>query len=907
MTTPTELVPRGAPAVPAPELQPRTPDIDPEETREWLEAFDAVVEHHGPERAHYLLVQLLKRAQVDRVSLPALVQTPYVNTIPVEQEPPYPGDEEIERRIRRVIRWNAVAMVVRANAHFPGIGGHLATYASAATLYEVGFHHFFRGKREGPGDMVFFQGHSSPGIYARAFLEGRLTEEQLLRFRRECGGGGLSSYPHPWLMPEFWEYPTVSMGLGPIAAIYQARFNRYLQARGICDTEQTRVWCFLGDGECDEPEALGALHLAARERLGNLIFVVNCNLQRLDGPVRGNGKIIQELEAVFHGAGWRVIKVIWGREWDPLLARDTDGVLVRRMGEVLDGEYQKYVVEKGSYIREHFFGVDPRLRRLVEHLSDDEIWHLRRGGHDARKVYAAYAAACAETERPTVILAKTVKGWTLGEGAEGRNIAHQAKKMRKEELRAFRDRLHLEVPDDQLDEPPFIRLREGSPEWEYLYERRQALGGWLPERRVRSVSIPAPPLDWFARFLEGSDKAEASSTAAFGRLLAQLMAHPTIGRRIVPIIPDEARTFGLDALFRRYGIYSSVGQLYEPVDIDVYLYYREAKDGQVLEEGICEAGCTASFIAAGTAYAAFQQPMVPFYIFYSMFGFQRTGDQLWAAGDQRVRGFLIGGTAGRTTLAGEGLQHCDGHSHVLAAPFPHVRAYDPCYAYELAVIIQDGLERMLTREEDVVYYITVMNESYPMPPMPAGEGVREGIVAGMYRLRPAPEGTAGPRARLFGSGAILREALAAQQELAERWGVAAEVWSVTSYQQLRRQALEVERWNRLHPTAAPRRPLVAELLREEHGPVVAASDYVKLVPDQIAPWVPGGMTVLGTDGFGRSDTREALRRHFEVDRTAIAVATLAALARRGEIAPQLVAEAIAEYGLDPEAPDPAGR
>jgi pyruvate dehydrogenase E1 component len=887
------------------ELDFHTLDVDPQETREWLDAFESVVDHHGTERANYLLTRLLKHAQVERVSLPALVQTPYVNTIHVDHEPAYPGDEDIERRIRRYIRWNAVAMVLRQNLQHPGIGGHLATYASAATLYEVGFDHFFRGKADGPGDMIFYQGHASPGIYARAYIEGRLAEDDLHRFRREVDAPGLSSYPHPWLMPDFWEFPTVSMGLGPIAGIYQARFNRYLQARGLARTEDTRVWCFLGDGECDEPEALGALHLASRERLGNLIFVVNCNLQRLDGPVRGNGKVIQELEAVFHGAGWRVIKVIWGREWDELLAADHDGLLVRRMGAALDGDYQKYSVEDGGYVREHFFGTRPELRAMVDHLSDDEVWHLRRGGHDTRKVYAAYHAACEELERPTVILAKTVKGWTLGEGAEGRNVAHQTKKMKIAELKVFRDRLELDVPDEQLEHPPYIRFPEGSPELTYLHERRHALGGSIPERKVTSVSFPAPPLDFYARFLESSGAQEVSSTGAFARLLAQLMGHEEFGRRIVPIIPDEARTFGLDALFRKYGIYSSKGQLYEPVDKDVYLYYREATDGQVLEEGICEAGCTASFIAAGTSYAAFGEPMIPFYIFYSMFGFQRTGDQVWAAGDQRARGFLIGGTAGRTTLGGEGLQHCDGHSHVLATTYPHVRAYDPCYAYELAVIIQHGMERLLTEEHDEIYYITVMNEAYSMPAMPAGEEVQRGILAGMYRLRAASPRGDGRCVRLFGSGAILREVIEAADLLADRFDVTAEVWSVTSYQQLRREALAAERWNRLHPGEAPRRSFVETALGDTAWPIVAASDYMTLVPDQIARWVPGPMRVLGTDGFGRSDERASLRRHFEVDAASIACAALAALAERGTIDAGQAREALGALGVDPEQPDPA--
>ena len=874
-------------------------DVDPLETQEWLDAFEALVDHHGVERAHFILLRLLKHAQIERVRLPALVQTPYVNTIAVEHEPTYPGDPDIERRIRRYIRWNAVATVIRANGQHPGIGGHLATYASAATLYEVGFNHFFRGKSDGPGDMVFFQGHSSPGVYARAFLEGRLSEAQLLRYRREVGGGGLSSYPHPYLMPTFWEFPTVSMGLGPIAAIYQARFNRYLEARGLAETSATRVWAFVGDGESDEPETLGALHLASRERLSNLVFVVNCNLQRLDGPVRGNGKIIQELEAVFHGAGWRVIKVVWGREWDPLLAADSDGTLVRRMGEAVDGNYQKYSVESGAYIREHFFGTDPRLQQMVAHLSDTDIWHLRRGGHDARKVYAAYAAACAETERPVVILAKTVKGWTLGEGAEGLNIAHQAKKMNLRELRAFRDRLELAIPDSELETPPFLRFEPGSPESNYMVERRAALGGPMPERRVRPYSIPAPKIDAFKRYLEGSGGGEVSSTGAFARMLAQLMADKAIGPLVVPIIPDEARTFGLDALFRKHGIYSSVGQRYEPVDAAKLLSYREAKDGQVLEEGICEAGCMASFTAAGTAYAAFGRPLIPFYIFYSMFGFQRTGDQVWAAGDQRVRGFMIGGTAGRTTLAGEGLQHCDGHSHVLATTFPHVHAYDPCYAYELAVILQHGLRTILEDEQDVIYYITVENEALRMPAMPSGEDVGEAIVAGMYKLHDAPEADAPRRVVLLGSGTVLPEVVAAQAILWDQFEVAAEIWSVTSYQLLRREALACEKRNRLYPDQKVVLPLVTRNLPEADVPVVATSDYQTLVPDQVARWVPGGLSTLGTDGFGLSDTREALRRHFEVNSASIVAAALAVLARRGLVPTETALQARAASALAP--------
>ena len=885
------------------ELATMLQDIDPIETQEWLESFDALVARHGMERAHFILTTLLKRAQVERVRLPALVQTPYINTIAPDHEPAYPGDEELELIIRRYIRWNAVAMVVSANSKFPGIGGHLSTYASAATLYEVGFNHFFRGSQGGLGDLVFFQGHASPGIYARAFLEGRLDEDQLQHFRREVNPGeGLSSYPHPRLMPNFWQFPTVSMGLGPIAAIYQARFNRYLANRGVVETEPCRVWAFVGDGECDEPETLGALHLASRERLSNLTFVVNCNLQRLDGPVRGNGKIIQELEAVFHGAGWNVIKVIWGRKWDPLLEADSDGLLVRRMGEATDGEYQKYSVETGDYIRRHFFGKYPQLLELVRDKSDDALHRLRRGGHDLRKVYAAYDAAMREEEKPTVILAKTVKGWALGDSVEGRNITHQQKKLSLEELAVFRDVLTLDIPDEKLVDPPLLRLEEGSREHKYLIERRQALGGFLPTRRVKSVSVPAPPVSWFKRYLQGSGEQEVSTTGAFSRMLGQLLSEKDIGPRIVPIIPDEARTFGLDALFRKYGIYSSVGQLYEPVDANKLLSYREAKDGQVLEEGICEAGSMASFIAAGSAYSTFNQPLVPMYIFYSMFGFQRTGDQVWAAADQGCRGFLLGATAGRTTLNGEGLQHEDGHSHILASTNTAVVPYDPAYAYEIAVIVADGLDQMLNQQKDLIYYITLQNETYLMPPIP--EGVEQGILDGMYRLRPATK-PARCQAQLFGSASILMHVIEAQQILADRYDVAADVWSVTSYCNLRREALACERWNMLHPTEPPRTPKIQQIFGESKGPVIAASDYMKAVPDQIARWVPGGLFSLGTDGFGLSDTREALRRHFEVDAASITIATLQQLALRGEVDRAVVARAIDELGIDTEKRDPS--
>tara|TARA_B100000029_G_scaffold499424_1_gene569827 strand:- start:204 stop:2876 length:2673 start_codon:yes stop_codon:yes gene_type:complete len=884
-----------------PQLHMQVPDIDPSETAEWLESFDALVEQGGLERAYYILTTLLKRAHLERVPLPALVQTPYVNTIPPGNEPTYPGDEDIEKRIRRYVRWNAMAMVHRQNEKVPGIGGHLSTYASASTLYEVGYHHFFRGKKDGFGDQVFFQGHGAPGIYARAFVEGRITEDHLLNFRREVNGGGLSSYPHPWLMPDFWEFPTVSMGLGPLAAIYQARFNRYLHARGICDTSDTRVWSFVGDGECDEPETLGALHVAAQEGLGNLTFVVNCNLQRLDGPVRGNGKIIQELEATFHGAGWRVIKVVWGREWDPLLQADDEGVLVQRMGEVTDGQYQKYVVEDGGFIRKNFFGTDARLSRLVDNLSDGALERLRRGGHDCRKVYAAMQQASEGTDVPTVILAKTVKGWTLGAGAEGRNVAHQAKKLRLEELKAFRDRIHLDIPDEDLEEPPFIRFSDDSEEYNYLMERRNALGGPVPARAQRKTQVQVPGTDWFERFMDGSGDREVSTTGAFGRILAQLMSDEDIGKRIVPIIPDEARTFGLDALFHRYGIYSSKGQLYDPVDAKQLMYYREAKDGQVLEEGICEAGSMASLTAAATAHTFFGEPMIPFYIFYSMFGFQRTGDQAWLLADQRGRGFMLGATAGRTTLNGEGLQHQDGHSLLLASTNPCCKVYDPAFAHEIAVIIQQGMKEMYQEEQDVFYYLTLQNEAYPMPKMP--EGTAEGVITGIYRYRDA-QIDQGPEVNLFGSGSILLQVLKAQELLAAH-NVRANVWSVTSYSELRREALACERWNMLHPEDEPRVPKVQQILGDLDGPVIAATDYMKAVPDQISRWVEQDFYPLGTDGFGRSDTRESLRRFFEVDAECIAVAALKRLADHGAISTKTVKKAMKDYDIDPEKVDPA--
>jgi pyruvate dehydrogenase E1 component len=884
------------------------PDTDPTETREWLDSLDAVVDAHGKGRARFLLAQLMDRARELQVGSPASVSTPYVNTIPAEEEPWFPGDEHLERRIRAFIRWNAAVMVIKANKHADGIGGHLSTFASSAALYEVGFNWFFRGKEDGsPGDAVYIQGHAAPGAYARAFLEGRLSEEQLDNFRQEVGGNGLSSYPHPRLMPEFWEYPTVSMGLGPLNSIYHARYLRYLQNRRIDDTSNTRVWCFLGDGECDEPETLGALTLPAREQLDNLIWVVNCNLQRLDGPVRGNGKVIQELEAVFRGAGWNVIKVIWGSKWDELLARDVDGVLLNKMGTTVDGEYQRYAVESGAYIREHFFGPDPRLRKMVEHLSDDELRTLPRGGHDYRKLYAAYKAATEQGGAPTVILAKTIKGWTLGPDVEGRNATHQIKKMSVDQLRVLRERLFLQdiIPEDAIGEdkePPYIRLREGSVEHTYMHNRRRVLDGPLPQRRTtvsRPIELPEDKV--FDEVLAGSGKQAASTTTAFTRLLRNLCRDPQLGPRVVPIIPDEARTFGMDALFKEFKIYAAQGQVYDPVDAQLLLSYTEGKDGQILEEGITEAGSMASFIAAGTSYAHRGVPMVPFFTFYSMFGFQRVGDLIWSAADSRARGFLLGATAGRTTLLGEGLQHQDGHSHLLASTVPTVEAWDPAFAYEMAVIIRHGLREMLVDNRDVVHYLTLYNENYVMPPMP--EGVAEGIIQGLYRWADAPDGHA-HRATILFSGTAQGAAREAQVELSERWGVGAELWSATSYKRLREQALSTERWNRLHPTEPARTPLVTELLGNEGGPVVAVTDFLKAVPDQVARWVRQPFVPLGTDGFGRSDTRERLRQFFEVDMPHIVVATLWGLARQGEVKPEVVADAIAHYGIDPERTDP---
>jgi pyruvate dehydrogenase E1 component len=881
-------------------------DADALETREWLDSLTGVLQAQGPDRARFLLDQLRNKAARNGVDVTCPLNTSYINTIPVDKQPPFPGDHDLERKIKSLARWNAMVMVVRANKK-DGLGGHIATYASSATLYEVGFNHFFRGpEAPGGGDHIYFQGHSTPGIYARAYLEGRLSENQLNNFRRELAqGGGLSSYPHPWLMPEFWRYPTVSMGLGPIMALYHARFLRYLEHLGIKDTSQQRVWTFLGDGECDEPESLGAIWLASRECLDNLIFVVNCNLQRLDGPVRGNGKIIQELETVFRGAGWNVIKVIWGSEWDPLLAADHDGLLVKRMGEAVDGEYQRYRVETGAYIREHFFGKYPELRRRVEHMSDEQLTKLKRGGHDPAKVYAAYHAAVNHQGSPTVILMKTVKGYGMGEGGEGRNIAHQAKKMNDEARKTFRDRFNLPLSDEQVRDAAFYKPPADSPEIKYLRERRSALGGMLPSRRVNCPAL-APPGDGLVEpFAKGSEGRAASTTMVFVDILKRLLQDKQLGKYVVPIIPDEARTFGMESMFAAYGIYSNVGQLYEPVDFNTMLRYKEATNGQILEEGITEAGAMSSFIAAGTSYANHGVPMIPFFIFYSMFGPQRIGDLIWAAADSQTRGFLIGGTAGRTTLTGEGLQHQDGHSHVLASTVPNLICYDPAFAYEIALIIQDGLRRMYQKGERVFYYFTVGNENYPMEAMP--EDCRDGVLRGMYKFRGSgiKSSKIKTKVHLLGSGSLLREALRAQEALAEKYGVGADVWSVTSYKELRRDALACERWNRLHPAAPARKSHIEKLLAKETGVFIAVSDYMKSLPELIQRWVPGGLTPLGTDGFGPSENRPALRRYFEVDAEFITLTALDQLAKHGDIKVDKVAKAIKELDIDPEKVDPA--
>ncbi|MEE2672530.1 MAG: pyruvate dehydrogenase (acetyl-transferring), homodimeric type [Myxococcota bacterium] len=879
------------------------PDTDPQETREWLDALDSVFDSEGVERAHYLVGRLIRRARRKGAYLPYSANTAYVNTIPEAHERRSPGDHAIEHRIRSIIRWNAMAMVVQANRVDPSLGGHISSFASAATLYDVGFNHFFRAPSEDfGGDLLFIQGHSAPGIYARAFLEGRISESQLHRFRQEVDGGGLSSYPHPRLMPDFWQFPTVSMGLGPLMAIYQARFLKYMQDRELLPRQDRKVWAFLGDGECDEPESLGGLSLAGREKLDNLIFVVNCNLQRLDGPVRGNGKIIQELEAAFRGNGWNVIKVIWGSYWDPLLAKDKDGLLRQRMDEACDGEYQNYKTRGGAYTREHFFGKYPELAEMVANLSDEDIWRLNRGGHDPHKLFAAYTAAVEHEGQPTVVLAKTVKGYGMGEAGEGQNITHQQHEMGQEALKAFRDRFNIPVSDDEIAEAPFYMPDADGPEIQYLHERRRALGGYLPARRTDAPRLEVPDLDFFQPLLEGSGDREIATTMAAVRILQLLTRDEGIGPNIVPIVPDESRTFGMEGMFRRLAIYSSVGQLYEPVDSDQVAYYREDKKGQILQEGINEAGAMASWIAAGTSYASSGVNMVPFYIYYSMFGFQRTHDLAWAAGDMQARGFLLGGTAGRTTLAGEGLQHQDGHSHILSATIPNCISYDPAFAYELAVIVQDGLRRMVVEHEDVFYYLTVMNEKYTQPPMPAG--AEAGILKGMYPIRKSE--LAGPRVQLLGSGTILREVLAAAAMLEQDFGVAGDVFSVTSFTELRRDGLEAERWNMLHPDEEPRLGYVERQLARQPGPVVAASDYMRSFADQIRPFVRARYRVLGTDGFGRSDGREKLRRHFEVDRNYVCVAALSVLADDGAVERSRVTEAIRKYGVDPEKTSPAG-
>jgi pyruvate dehydrogenase E1 component len=874
------------------------------ETREWLYSLDYVLEHSGPERIKELLQELQIRAHKAGVEIPFSANTPYINTIPREKQAPFPGDREIERRIKSLIRWNAMAMVVKANNIEHGIGGHISTYASAATLYEIGFNHFFKGKGDDyDGDQIYFQGHASPGFYARAFLEGRITVQQMDNFRRELKpGGGLSSYPHPWLMPNFWEFPTVSMGLGPIMAIYQARFNRYLEDRGLKKTSSNKVWAFLGDGETDEPEALGAISLAAREKLDNLIFVINCNLQRLDGPVRGNGKIIQELEANFRGTGWNVIKVIWGSDWDPVLAKDVDGKLVKRLGEIVDGQYQKYSVESGKYIREHLFSGDPELLEIAKDLSDEQLRKMKRGGHDPEKVYAAFKSAVEHTGAPTVILAKTIKGYGLGESGEGKNITHQQKKLNEDELAEFRTRFGIPISDEEVAKAPFYKPSEESQEIKYIKEKRKFLGGYVPERKTSIRPLKTPPEEIFEEFYKGTEGKEASTTMVFVRILAKLLRDKEVGKLIVPIVPDEARTFGMEALFRQVGIYSHVGQLYEPVDKETLLYYKEAKNGQILEEGINEAGAMSSFIAAGTAYATHGINMIPFFVYYSMFGFNRVADLIWAGGDMSCKGFLIGGTAGRTTLAGEGLQHQDGNSHLMAYPVPNLVAYDPAFAYELAVIIRDGIRRMYEEQEKVFYYLTVMNENYAMPPMP--KGAKEGILKGMYKYKVSSKKTLKLKAHLFGSGTIMNEVIKAGEILEENFKISADIWSITSYKELRKDGQDTERWNMLHPSEQPKLSYIANMLKDEEGVFVAASDYVKALPDSVAKWFPRPLAALGTDGFGRSESRADLRDFFEVDAKHIVVATLYALALEGKIKNELVEKTIKEYGFDTNKPNP---
>ncbi len=881
----------------------RFPDPDPQETQEWLDALEAVLEREGPDRAHYLLEKLIEKARRSGAYLPYSANTAYINTIPPAKEERSPGNHELEHRIRSYARWNALAMVLRANKN-TNVGGHIASFASAATLFDVGYNHFWHAPSEKHGgDLVYVQGHSAPGIYSRAFMLGRLTEEQLDHFRQEVGGKGLSSYPHPWLMPDFWQFPTVSMGLGPLMAIYQARFMKYLHDRGIVNTEGRKVWCFVGDGEMDEPESMGAIGIAAREKLDNLIFVVNCNLQRLDGPVRGNGKIIQELEADFRGAGWNVIKLIWGSYWDPLLARDTKGLLQKLMDECVDGEYQTYRAKDGAYIRKYFFGKYPELLEMVANMTDDDIWRLNRGGHDPHKIYAAYSAAVKHRGQPTVILAKTVKGYGMGEAGESQNITHQQKKMGTTSLKAFRDRFNLPIPDDKIEEVPYLKFAEGSPELTYMREHRMALGGYLPARRRKAEPLEVPPLSAFDAFLKaGGEGREASTTMVFVRLLNILVKDKSLGKHVVPIVPDESRTFGMEGMFRQLGIWSSVGQLYTPQDADQLMFYKEDKHGQILQEGICEAGAMSSWIAAATSYSTHGVSMIPFYIFYSMFGFQRTGDLAWAAGDSRARGFLLGGTSGRTTLNGEGLQHEDGHSHLIASTIPNCVSYDPTFAYELAVIMQDGLRRMYQEQEDIFYYITVMNENYAHPAMP--KGAEEGILKGMYLFNEGQSDKKAPRVQLLGSGTILREVIAAAELLKQDFGVASDIWSVTSFNQLRRDGLDVQRWNMLHPDEKPRLSHAETCLKDRKGPVVASTDYMKIYSDQIRVFLPKHYLTLGTDGFGRSDTRQQLRKFFEMDRYYVAVAALKALADEGEAPVAMVTQAIKKYGIDPDKPNP---
>ncbi len=905
---------------------PEATDRDPLETREWIESLDSVIAYEGHERARYLMRRVLEAARQHRVDPKGPLVTDYVNTIPPDEQAAFPGDLQMEKRIRRIIRWNAMAMVQRANVRFDGLGGHLSSYASSASLYEVGFNHFFRGpEKDGVGDLIFYQGHASPGMYSRAFFEGRLSEGQIDHFRREARRGeGVSSYPHPRLMPEFWQFPTVSMGIGPITAIYQARFARYLENRGIRSTKDTHVWAFLGDGECDEPESLGQLSIAAREKLDNLTFVVNCNLQRLDGPVRGNGKIVQELEGIFRGAGWDVIKLIWGPEWDDLIESDKEGVLRRHLNTTVDGTFQRFTNATGEQWRKEFFGVDPRIAKMVEHMTDEELAAMRRGGHSYRKIYAAYHRAMQNRGqgRPTAILVHTIKGWSLGDTFEGVNSTHQKKKMDSAELREFRDLLELPIGDDQLKDkiPPFFHPGQDSAEFKYCMERRAALGGCLPQRR-RKISVPLglPDQKFYDEFEQGMAKGVASTTMVFARIVAKMIRDKKVGNRVVPIIPDEARTFGMDALFSQVGIYAAEGQLYEPIDKGKLLYYKEAKNGQVLEEGITEAGSMASFSAAATSYSVFDEPMIPFYIFYSMFGFQRVGDQIWAAGDMMARGFLLGATAGRTTLNGEGLQHEDGHSLLHCMAFTNIKAYDPAFAYEVATIIGDGMRRMYDEGEDIFYYITLYNEDFQMPPMPgnpkwaeltgqtASEDIaaatREGIVRGIYRYAAADQ-KGKLHVQLFGSGPIMNRVLEARQVLAEKYGVSSDVWSVTSYQQLRFDALEADRWNRLHPESEQRVPYITQALTGAEGPFIAASDYVKALPDLVRQWIPGSLVSMGAEGYGMSDTREALRRHFEIDCETIVIASLDALRQEGKLDAKLVAQAIKDLGVDPDKLDP---